>query len=268
MSAAPWCARSAARSAASTGAAAQPARSGQSRHFGARAVQIVAPTSIIAEFQSCAVPGTSAARARASSSASPARRGCSSPKPRAVRDPAHVRVERDVVEFERERAHGRRRVRPDARQRQQRVAVARQHAAVALDDGPRQRVQPHRARVVAEAAPQPHRVARFGCRERGEIRKRRDERFVERDHAVDLRLLQHELAHQHAVRVARLPPRQMRAAVRAVPVEQRARSHAADDLSDALDPFLDRLARHRRQREANVVVAAALREERLAEQKR
>ena len=43
-------------------------RSGQSRHFGARAVQIVAPRSIRAEFQSCARPRGTSSRARASSS--------------------------------------------------------------------------------------------------------------------------------------------------------------------------------------------------------
>src|SRR6202012_312382 len=40
------------------------------------------------------------------------------------------------------------------------------------------------------------------------------------------------------------------------------------DLADALDALVDRIARNRRERQANVVVAAALREERFAEQKR
>jgi hypothetical protein len=55
--------------AASTGAAAQNARSGQIKHFGARAVQIEAPKSIIAEFQSCAFPAGAKARAASSSCA-------------------------------------------------------------------------------------------------------------------------------------------------------------------------------------------------------
>jgi hypothetical protein len=143
----------------------------------------------------------------------------------AVRDAADVRVERDVVELEGERAHGRGRIGTDPRQCQQRRTVARQRTAIPLDDRPRQRVQPNRARIVAQAAPQPHRVAGRRSGERREVRKGCNERFVERNHPFDLRLLQHELADHDAVRVARLPPREMRATVHAVPIEQRCGRH-------------------------------------------
>ncbi len=100
---------------------------------------------------------------------------------------------------------------------------SRKTPAVPFDDRARERVQPHGAAVVAEPAPRAHDVAGIRRRERLERRKPRDERVVERDHALDLRLLQHELAHDDAVRIARRAPRQVRAAVPRVPREQRRR---------------------------------------------
>ena len=143
-----------------------------------------------------------------------------------MRDAAQVGVERDVVELESEGAQRGGRVRSDSGQRQQRFALPRQLAAMALDDRHRDRMQARRAGVVAQAAPGPHDVARPRRRQARQVGEGCEERLVERDHALDLRLLQHELADQNAVGVARPPPRQPMAPLAPVPVKQRLRVHA------------------------------------------
>ena len=98
-------------------------------------------------------------------------------------------------------------------------SVRRQLAAVALDRLARDGVQPARPDVVAERPP---RLGDVGFRRVGERLQARillQPLVVFGQHAIDLRLLQHDLGDEDVVRVAGVPPRQV-AAVRAIPLEQ------------------------------------------------
>ena len=133
--------------------------------------------------------------------------------PGALLDALHVRVDGQDVAAEREVADRSRGVRADAGQLGQvvRPPVGR--------DVLRGAVQADRAPVVAEALPlDDHVRGRRGC-ERLDGRPALEPGPPARDHAVDLRLLQHDLAHQDRVGIRRLAPREI-APVLAVPGQE------------------------------------------------
>ena len=174
--------------------------------------------SIIAELQSWARPGGTSARARSSISARRRRAF--------VLDAERMRptIRRTFVSTARRRRRSRRRgspppYRPDARQGSQLGGVARQGAGVTIATA-RASVQPDGARVVTEAPPFPHHVRRGRARQRFEAGKTRDEGFELRHDPVDLRLREHELAHDRAIRGAQRAPGQRRAAVARVPAQE------------------------------------------------
>ena len=123
---------------------------GSRRRPGARARQTVAPRSSIAWFHAQPAPGgtaASAARLRLAAAAATDRRGGRGRAPRSCR-------RTPTSSLEGERQHGPRRVRPDAGQREQRLAGrAGQRAAVLGHDGLGAAVQVDGAAVVAEPGP-------------------------------------------------------------------------------------------------------------------
>ena len=97
--------------------------------------------------------------------------------------------------------------------------VVGQRAAVARDRLARDRVQPARPDVVAERVPGLDDVALGRRGQRLERRIAVEPLVVLRQHAIDLRLLQHDLGDEDVIRIARLAPRQV-ASVPPVPGEQ------------------------------------------------
>ena len=83
-------------------------------------------------------------------------------------------------------------------------------------------MQPHRALVVAQASPRLDRLTHRLRRQRRERWEARQELAILGQHALDLRLLEHDLRDEDGVGVARLSPGQMRAALSGVPRQQRA----------------------------------------------
>ena len=88
-----------------------------------------------------------------------------------------------------------------------------------------------RAPVVAEPDPRAQHVRHRRRRQRRRRRPALQPRLVARDHARDLRLLEHHLRDEDRVGVRGPPPRQV-AAVRRVPVEQLRRSRLAVEVPD------------------------------------
>jgi hypothetical protein len=134
-------------------------------------------------------------------------------------DARDVAVDDRLRSIERDRGHRPRRVAPDSGQLAQGRRVVGQAPAVPLDQRARRALEVARARVVAEARPQPeHRV---GLRpgEARDVREAREEALVVGDHRLDARLLQHRFGDPDGVGIARTPPREV-AAVGPVPVEQ------------------------------------------------
>ena len=133
------------------------------------------------------------------------RPGVGLPRDGAGEHASRVRVDHRMSQAERERGDGASRVGADALQREERVEIAWHLAAVPLDDLGRGPVQPQRAPRVAQPIPCTH---GFGGRLGGERRRSRppcDPRLPSRDDPADLRLLQHELAHEHRPRRRRRP---------------------------------------------------------------
>jgi hypothetical protein len=88
---------------------------------------------------------------------------------------------------------------------------------VPLDDRAGRGMKVMCAPVIAESAPvREHARERCG-RQHADRRKRHDDTQVIRQHRRDLRLLQHHLGQPDAISVARALPRQVVAAVRALP---------------------------------------------------
>ena len=195
--------RSRARSRRATGHAAQS---------GVRGRQTVAPSSIIAWLNVAARPPARAPpRARATSTAAPSRR---------VKHAADVRVDGRDLHVPRERGHRRRRVRADARQHGQ---IGR--PAVRGNDR-RRALQRQSAPVVAEAATTSESTSRTGAAASDvHVGQRGEPALVVRHDPQRLGLLEHHLAHQQRVRVARRAPRQ-RPAHPLVPLQQRLDIHA------------------------------------------
>jgi hypothetical protein len=99
------------------------------------------------------------------------------------------------------------------------LSSAGQLPLVAGDRLPRNAVEMHRADVVAEGVPGLLHVADVGGGQRLERRVAAEELVVLRDHAVDLRLLEHDLRHEDVVGIAGPAPRQV-ALVPRVPAEE------------------------------------------------
>lgn len=117
-------------------------------------------------------------------------------------DPPDVRVrERDPL-TERETHHRGGVVRTDARERVQRERVVRQPARVEARDA----MQVPRAPVVSESRPLAEHRAERRTRQRPEAGEPREEMPVRGENARNLGLLEHDFAHQDAVRVAGLTP--------------------------------------------------------------
>src|SRR4051812_12343390 len=131
----------------------------------------------------------------------------------------HVGVENGGALPEREAHHRARGVLADPFERSQRCFVGRQAAAVALNRLARDCVQPPRTNVVAQRPP----------RLRDVFLRRRGERFqagilvqplvILRQHAIDLRLLQHHFGDEDVVRIGRPAPGQV-ASIAPIPVEK------------------------------------------------
>ena len=140
--------------------------------------------------------------------------------PRSFLDAAHVRVDGQHVTTEREVADGAGGVRPDPGQRGQVVGPA------VRGDVLRGSMQVDGATVVAEPLPRDDHVGDRGGGERLGGGPALEPRRPARDHALDLRLLQHHLADEDRVRVTRLAPREW-ALVLAVPRQKR-RLHGSE----------------------------------------
>ena len=111
------------------------------------------------------------------------------------------------------------RVCADALEREQRFLVGRQLSAVASNRFSRDRLQALRSDVVAKRVPRVRHFL-FGCRSQRFERRVLVEPFgVLRQHAIDLRLLQHDFRDEDVVRVVGLAPGQI-APVTPVPGEQ------------------------------------------------
>src|SRR5262249_41412697 len=88
------------------------------------------------------------------------------------------------------------------------------------DDRARRCVQMMRAPIIAETAPVLERAVDRRFRERAHVGKARNETLVVRNDGRDLSLLQHDLREPDPVRVARALPREVMAAVLALPRNQ------------------------------------------------
>jgi hypothetical protein len=94
-------------------------------------------------------------------------------------------------------------------------------AAVTLDRLARDGVQPARADVVAERTPRFGHVVFRRRRQRVKARILLQPLVVLGQHAIDLRLLEHDFRDEDVVRIARAAPRKI-AAVSPIPLEQAA----------------------------------------------
>src|SRR5882724_3772503 len=108
-----------------------------------------------------------------------------------------------------ERGNGASRVWTNARELDQLFRYVRQLATVVPTDYARERVEIRSPGIVAEAIPSLSYCAGPRARQRFEIRETFQEPRIVLRHAGDLRLLQHELGDEHAVRIAGAAPRQI-----------------------------------------------------------
>src|SRR2546430_2376074 len=127
--------------------------------------------------------------------------GGSATEDRSTENAADIRVGESPCLAERETGNRGRGVRADPGKRVESRNGARQRRVHPCDA-----VQVSRAPVVPEAGPLPKNVAERCARQRAQGRKARQKPSVRHENARHLRLLEHHLAHQYAVWVARLPP--------------------------------------------------------------
>ena len=110
----------------------------------------------------------------------------------------------------------------DARQPAECGLVLGEPAPVPFRHHARASMQVARTRVIAEAGPGGEHLTELGARQCRHVRPAAQEEIVARQHRLDRRLLQHDLAEPYAVRIGRLsvlhPPRQA-AALAVVPGE-------------------------------------------------
>src|SRR5690606_18330558 len=105
----------------------------------------------------------------------------------------------------------------DAGQLLHRREILGKAAAVLAHDALRRGMQVARARIVAKTAPVLQHLVLRSLRQAGDIGEAADETLVVADDGGDLRLLQHDLGHPDGVRVARVLPWQVVAAVGLLP---------------------------------------------------
>jgi hypothetical protein len=135
-------------------------------------------------------------------------------------DPAHVRVDSRHRDAERDGSYRGGRVRPDALELLQGSGFGRDRAPEIIDDRASRLGERHGASRIAEPTPRGEDRAPPCLREGRKRRERAQERSIRAHHAGRLRLLQHHLRHEDAVRIPRPAPR-IDAAPRDEPLEER-----------------------------------------------
>src|SRR5256885_15496550 len=131
------------------------------------------------------------------------------PEEHASNHPRHIRVDRRHGLFVGERCHRAGGVRSDSRELDELVGMVWQRATEVLTDHARKRVEIGGAGVIAQPVPLLSHSPGLRFRERLEVREPIDEPRIVLRHATHLRLLQHELGHEHAIGVARAAPGQV-----------------------------------------------------------
>ena len=131
-----------------------------------------------------------------------------------------VAVEDRGAPAEREDGDRRRGRATDSRECREAVDILRKGAAVSLHDRPGRGVQMVRAAVIAEPAPESQHVVERCRGQSGDIGKTVEETPVVRQRRRDLRLLQHDLRQPDPVRVARVLPGEVPAAVHSLPRDE------------------------------------------------
>lgn len=130
----------------------------------------------------------------------------------------HVHSRNALAECE--RAYRGRRVRSNAGQCPQCVECCRKRAAMLPEKSPRRPMQAHGTVIVPQSRPRPHDRSPPRAAQMQHCREPLQERSVLRQHAVNLRLLEHDFGHENFVRIARSSPGQI-TAVRSKPPPQR-----------------------------------------------
>ena len=120
-----------------------------------------------------------------------------------------IRVHHGNRPVKRKASYRRRRIAANPRQRLQHTRITGDNPAVFLHDDSRRPLQVDGATVIAHPAPRSYYVRdrRIGQNRKG--REPLQKRRVNRQHAPDTRLLQHELRHHRVIRIVRRPPRQI-----------------------------------------------------------
>ena len=117
-----------------------------------------------------------------------------------------VRIQYRDMLAERKRGYGRGGIRADAGKLSQSIGGARQFAAVALHDLPREPVQADGAAVVPHPGPEADDIGGLGVGERAECGEGVEEGAVLGDDALHLGLLEHDLRDEDGVRVGDAAP--------------------------------------------------------------
>ena len=120
---------------------------------------------------------------------------------------ADIRFDKDFGFVKRKGRYRARRIRTDPGKRFEEFSFAGKFSAVRSAHFPARFLQILRPPVVAEAVPVRKHIRKRRRSERGRIGKRFDPRFVFRDDAERLCLLQHHFRNEYFVRIARFPPR-------------------------------------------------------------
>ncbi len=132
---------------------------------------------------------------------------------------SHVAVQNGATLAECEDADGRSGGSPHAGQCVNRFELARERARVALDDQTRGLMQIAPACVVAQPAPMRQHLILVRRGQRSDVGKASDEALIVGDHRAHLSLLEHDLRHPDAVRIARVLPGEIVPAVLALPLD-------------------------------------------------
>src|SRR2546430_1621447 len=123
--------------------------------------------------------------------------------------PCHVRIYGWHGLLVCERCNGAGGIRSDSRELDELIRLTWQRGVVASCNGLRQRMEIRSAGVVSQPIPGFPYGSRARAGQRTEIRKLLDEPRIVLRHATHLRLLQHELGHEHAIGIARAAPGQV-----------------------------------------------------------
>ena len=142
-------------------------------------------------------------------------------------DAQHVAVHRRNRQAKGDRSDRAGGVFADAGQREQLIVIGRQFPAVFRADLDRSAVQIAHPGIVAQPLPELHIHALVRRSKRRNIRQRLHPAVKIAAHSLDARLLQHDLAHPHAVRRGPAAPRQIAVAL-IIPCEQRGSKRRTD----------------------------------------